>query len=75
MIKSEYATLRIPELDLEVPSSKKGYLNTIEGFLNNFYDELAENQTERKVIKKLLIIYFFIGRKLMLRWQKNSTNS
>jgi len=49
VIKSEFASIHIPELDFEVPPTKKGYLNTIEGFLNNFIDELAAHQDERKV--------------------------
>jgi C4-type Zn-finger protein len=49
VVKSEFATLKIPELELEVPAAKKGHLNTIEGFLNNFYDELTQAQPERRV--------------------------
>lgn len=50
VVKSEFATILIPELEFEVPPSKKGYLNTIEGFLNNYIDELLLHQEERKVI-------------------------
>jgi len=49
VIKSEFASIRIPELDFEIPVSKKGSLNTIEGFLTNFYDELNMHQEQRKV--------------------------
>ena len=49
VVKSEFATILIPELEFEVPPSKKGYLNTIEGFLNNYIDELLLHQEERKV--------------------------
>ena len=47
-MKSEFATVRIPEIELEVPS-KKGSLNTIEGFLTNFHEELLFDQEERRV--------------------------
>lgn len=34
VVKSEYATIRIPELDLEIPpETQKGTINTIEGFI------------------------------------------
>lgn len=35
-VKSEHCTIKIPELELEIPSTKKsGSINTIEGFLLN----------------------------------------
>jgi zinc finger protein len=34
-IKSEHATIKIPELEFEIPSNKKASVNTIEGFINN----------------------------------------
>ena len=49
VIKSEFALIRIPEIELEVPSSKKGCLNTIEGLLSNFYEELNTHQEIRRV--------------------------
>lgn len=48
VVKSEFAEIKIPEIELEIPSSKKGQLNTIEGFLTIFYDELSSLQEERK---------------------------
>lgn len=34
VVKSEHATIRIPELDLEIPAqTQKGTVNTVEGFL------------------------------------------
>jgi len=49
VIKSEYATLRIPELDFEIPPvNRKGSLNTIEGLLQNAIDGLVQNQANRK---------------------------
>jgi zinc finger protein len=48
MIKSDSASVRIPELDFEIPSStQKGEINTIEGFLRNAAKNLAMYQDER----------------------------
>jgi len=34
VVKSEYATIRIPELELEIPpETQKGSINTVEGFI------------------------------------------
>mgnify|MGYP001572008792 FL=1 len=34
IVKSEYATIKIPELDLEIPpQTQKGSINTVEGFI------------------------------------------
>ena len=34
VVKSEYATIKVPELDLEIPPvTQKGTINTVEGFL------------------------------------------
>lgn len=41
VVKSEHASLKIPHLEFEIPPSKKGYLNTIEGFISNAIDELS----------------------------------
>lgn len=41
IVKSEYATIRIPELDLEMPpETQKGSINTVEGFLARTADAL-----------------------------------
>ena len=42
-VKSEHCSLRIPELDFEVPSSKKGSVNTIEGFIVNAIEDLESD--------------------------------
>ena len=48
IIKSDSASVRIPELDFEIPSStQKGEINTIEGFLRNAAKNLAMYQDER----------------------------
>jgi len=48
VVKSEWASIRIPELDFEIPCSKKGSLNTIEGFLRQSIEEISFLQEERQ---------------------------
>ena len=40
VIKSEHATIKIPELDFEIPDNKKGTINTIEGYVTNTIEDL-----------------------------------
>jgi len=50
VVKSEFATMKIPELDLEMPpATQKGSINTVEGFLVKTIEGLSENQEERRV--------------------------
>ncbi|KEG12778.1 zinc-finger protein ZPR1 [Trypanosoma grayi] len=50
VVKSEYATVRIPELELEIPTeSKKGMLNTVEGFLEQTESGLQIQQPLRRI--------------------------
>ena len=50
MVVSEYATVIIEELNLEIPPKRdKGFLNTIEGVLVHTVEDLQEGQGERKV--------------------------
>lgn len=49
VVKSEFATIRIPELDFEIPpQTQKGSINTIEGFLANAIDGISALQAERR---------------------------
>lgn len=49
VIKSEHATIRVEELDFEIPSgTQQGLLNTIEGFLAKASEDLALYQDARK---------------------------
>ena len=49
VVKSEYATITIPELELEVPpQTQKGMLNTVEGILQQTIDGLLAEQESRK---------------------------
>lgn len=48
-MKSEYATIRIPELDFEIPpQTQKGSINTVEGFIARSIIGLSELQEERR---------------------------
>ena len=48
-VKSEFATIRIPELGFEIPPiTQKGSVNTLEGFFLNSIDGLEFMQAERK---------------------------
>lgn len=52
VVKSEYATVMIPELDLEVPpQTQKGVLNTVEGIIQQTIDGLQMEQPVRKVMQ------------------------
>lgn len=49
IVRTEYATLEIPELELELPANmKKSSLSTIEGVLRNTVLDLNEGQEQRK---------------------------
>eukprot|EP00826_Nyctotherus_ovalis_P016207 TRINITY_DN14678_c0_g1_i16.p1 TRINITY_DN14678_c0_g1~~TRINITY_DN14678_c0_g1_i16.p1 ORF type:complete len:402 (+),score=114.95 TRINITY_DN14678_c0_g1_i16:96-1301(+) len=49
VVKSEYASIRIPELDLEIPArTQKGSMNSIEGMLSKMVAGLQEGQATRK---------------------------
>jgi hypothetical protein len=49
VVKSEQATIRVPELDLEIPAqTQKGSVNTIEGFLSKTAEGLQDLQEERR---------------------------
>ncbi|CAG9322809.1 unnamed protein product [Blepharisma stoltei] len=51
VVKSEYATITIPEIQLEIPAStQKGSLNTIEGILKKSRDDLSALQEERRQV-------------------------
>jgi len=49
IVKSEFATIRIPELDFEIPpQTQKGSINTVEGFIARSIMGLSELQEERR---------------------------
>lgn len=50
IVKSEHATIRIPEVDLEIPpETQRGLLNTVEGFLRQAIEGLQALQPLRKI--------------------------
>ena len=52
VVKSEYATITIPELELELPpQTQKGVLNTVEGLLVQTIDHLQLEQPVRRVME------------------------
>ncbi|KAE9597320.1 putative Zinc finger, ZPR1-type [Lupinus albus] len=51
VVKSESATIKIPELDFEIPpEAQRGSLSTVEGILMRAADELQALQEERKKV-------------------------
>ncbi|XP_024973720.1 zinc finger protein ZPR1-like isoform X3 [Cynara cardunculus var. scolymus] len=51
VVKSETATIKIPQLDFEIPpESQRGSLSTVEGILVRGVDELQALQEERKKV-------------------------
>ena len=49
IVKSEYCTVNVPEIDLEMPASPKGsIITTVEGLLVNVEEELSMDQPVRK---------------------------
>ncbi|KAF5747989.1 zinc finger protein ZPR1-like [Tripterygium wilfordii] len=51
VVKSESATIKIPELDFEIPpEAQRGSLSTVEGILVRAADELQALQEERKKV-------------------------
>lgn len=50
VVKSEWATIKIPDIELEIPAStQKGSFSTVEGILTKSYDELSYLQPERRI--------------------------
>jgi zinc finger protein len=51
VVKSEYATIRVPECGLEMPpATQKGSIKTIEGYFVSTIEGLQEVQEERRKI-------------------------
>ena len=48
VVRGEYATTFIPEAELEIPFSKKGYMSTVEGLIFAIYEDLALAQPQRR---------------------------
>lgn len=51
VIKSDSASIKIPELDFEIPSiTQRGVLSTVEGIIVSARDAIAMGQEERRKI-------------------------
>ena len=51
VVKSEFATVRIPELEFEIPpTTRNGNLTTVEGILQKIIEGLSSDQAVRKVL-------------------------
>ncbi|MES1909081.1 MAG: hypothetical protein MHM6MM_001886 [Cercozoa sp. M6MM] len=49
VVKSTYASIRIPEIDFEIPSqTQKGQISTVEGFIMKAADDLESGQSWRR---------------------------
>ena len=49
VVKSEFATIKIPALDLEIPpQTQKGSIKTVEGFLMSTIEGISDLQAERR---------------------------
>lgn len=54
VVKGEYASIRVPEIALEIPAAtQRGQINTIEGFLTATRDGLQGDQEERAKVRPL----------------------
>jgi zinc finger protein len=48
IVRSEFALIRIKEVELEIPATKKGQITTIEGVLDTTIEELMLHQEARR---------------------------
>lgn len=49
IVKSEYASIKIPELNVDIPPlTQSGTMNTVEGIINKMIEGLSEGQEDRK---------------------------
>jgi len=48
VVRGEWATTFIPELELEIPATKRGCMSTVEGFLTGFREDLLMDQPARR---------------------------
>lgn len=63
IVKSEFASIKIPEIDLELPSkSGTGYLTTVEGLLERILGDMKRSlENPSLVFIFLYAIYIFIN--------------
>jgi len=48
IVRSNHATISVPELQMEICPTEKGYLSTLEGFMTTFKEDLELNQDYRR---------------------------
>ena len=49
IVKSEYASIKIPELNVDIPArTQRGMMNSVEGILSKMAEGLSEGQEDRK---------------------------
>ncbi len=49
IVKSEYASIKIPELNVDIPArTQRGTMNSVEGVLSKMVEGLSEGQEDRK---------------------------
>uniref|UniRef100_A0A1B6BZW2 Zinc finger ZPR1-type domain-containing protein n=1 Tax=Clastoptera arizonana TaxID=38151 RepID=A0A1B6BZW2_9HEMI len=49
VVKSDYTSIKIPDIDFEIPAqSQKGGVTTVEGILQRIVEGLSQDQTERR---------------------------
>ncbi|CAL5366826.1 unnamed protein product [Camellia sinensis] len=77
VVKSDTATIKIPELDFEIPlEAQRGSLSTVEGILLRAADEIEALQEERKAHVNLNSpATFFIFLLLLLRFPFNLSSA
>ncbi|XP_029429191.1 zinc finger protein ZPR1 isoform X2 [Rhinatrema bivittatum] len=57
VVKTDYATTRIPELDFEIPAfTQKGALTTIEGIVDRAISGLEQDQPARKAVDQVAAV-------------------
>lgn len=62
VVKSEYATVCLEELQFEIPSAtQRGVLTTIEGFIERAIEGLTQDQPSRKVLNPSIECLFFVS--------------
>ena len=70
VVKSENATIRIPEIDFEIPpQTQKGSIKTVEGYLLSTIEGISELQDERRKYSPQVAeqIDVFIGKMTNMR--------
>jgi zinc finger protein len=58
IVKSEFASIKIPEIDLELPSkSGTGYLTTVEGLVKRILDDMKKSLDNPSIVILFIILF------------------